>query len=131
MEDKHSNYNKRELGSLEEILAAKYLEDCGVTILEKNYRNRQGEIDLIGKDGKYLVFFEVKYRSDDRLGGALAAVDHRKQKQICKVADHYRMMHGIGEDCWIRYDVVAMENGKINWLKNAFEHIYVREKRSW
>ena len=129
METKNCIWNKRELGSRKEALAADYLKSQGVTILEQNYRNRQGEIDLIGRDGKYIVFFEVKYRKDSKLGGALSAVDFKKQKQICKVADHYRMIHGLGENVWVRYDVIAMEDGRIHWVKNAFEHIYVRERR--
>ena len=56
--------NTREKGAAYEQIAAQYLQKHGITIVERNYRNRRGEIDLIGKDGDYTVFIEVKYRKD-------------------------------------------------------------------
>ena len=61
--EKHS-YNKRQVGTEKETLAAEYLEKKGYFIIEKNYRVRQGEIDLIARDGVCIVFVEVKYRED-------------------------------------------------------------------
>ena len=95
-------------------------------IKERNYRNRQGEIDIIGYHEGYLVFAEVKYRSGKEKGYAVEAVDYRKQKQICKVADYYRYIHKLGDNTAVRYDVVAVQEAKVEWLKNAFPHIYVR-----
>ena len=60
--------NKRETGTRKEELAADFLTRRGVKILERNFRCRQGEIDLIGMDGQYLVFVEVKYRKTARNG---------------------------------------------------------------
>ena len=116
--------NTRKKGMEYERAAAGYLQRCGVRTLEYNYRNRRGEIDLIGKDGEYTVFFEVKYRKDDKKGSPAQAVHFTKQKTICKVADYYRMMHGMGEFAAVRYDVVAIEGENITWYKNAFVHIY-------
>lgn len=116
--------NTRKKGAEYEEVAAKYLQDRGVRILERNYRNRRGEIDLIGQDGEYTVFFEVKYRKDDEKGSPAEAVNYTKQRTICRVADYYRMTHGMGEFSAIRYDVVAIEGSDITWYKNAFEHIY-------
>ena len=56
--------NNRQIGSIKEALAAAYLKQNNVEILETNFRSRCGEIDLIGRDGNYIVFFEVKYRKD-------------------------------------------------------------------
>ena len=67
--------NTRKKGMEYERAAAGYLQRCGVRILEYNYRNRRGEIDLIGKDGEYTVFFEVKYRKDCLLYTSDAADD--------------------------------------------------------
>ena len=79
-------------------------------ILERNFRRgRNGEIDIIGRDGKYLVFVEVKYRSGDEKGNAAEAVTTAKQRTICRVADYYRYLHHYGEDTWVRYDVVAIQ----------------------
>ncbi len=116
--------NTREKGALYEQAAIDYLQRQGVAILEHNYRNRRGEIDLIGRDGEYTVFFEVKYRRDNAKGYPVEAVDYSKQRKICKVADYYRMVHGIGDFAPVRYDVVAICGSEIVWYQNAFEHIY-------
>ncbi|MCM1183162.1 MAG: YraN family protein [Roseburia sp.] len=117
--------NKREIGAAYEERAAEYLLAHGVRLLEQNYRTRSGEIDLIGRDGEYLVFFEVKYRRTDGRGAPAEAVDYRKQRTICRVADYYRMTHRIGDAEAVRYDVVAICGEELTWYRNAFEHIYV------
>ncbi len=116
--------NKRQTGTQWETQAAEYLIQNGMRIAEKNFRCRQGEIDLIGYHEGYLVFVEVKYRSTFGSGYALAAVDYRKQCRICKVADYYRYSRGLGEDISVRYDVIGIQNGNIEWIQNAFPHIY-------
>lgn len=115
--------NKRKTGTIAESRAAAYLSEKGVRIVEKNFRNRHGEIDLIGHHDGYLVFFEVKYRSSNRNGYPEAAVNYYKQKQICQVATYYRCIHQIELQTPIRYDVVAIEGEQIRWYQNAFEHI--------
>lgn len=96
--------NRRQTGSEYEQKAAQYLQANGVHVLELNYRNRKGEIDLIAHDGDYLVFVEVKYRKDTCKGAPEEAVNYRKRQNICRVADYYRMTHGIGEFTPIRYE---------------------------
>lgn len=118
--------NKRKIGQEKEQKAAEYLKKNGMEILEVNYRNRTGEIDIIGMHQGFLVFVEVKYRKNADKGYAIEAVDFRKQRQICKVANFYRMMHGVGDFMPIRYDVVGIEGEKITWILNAFNHIYSR-----
>lgn len=116
--------NKRQLGADKEQLAAEYLTARGMNILERNFRNRQGEIDIIGRHGQYLVFVEVKFRSGTDMGMAVEAVGIRKQRQICKVADYYRMMHHLGDNTAVRYDVLAIQGEDIQWIQNAFPHTY-------
>ena len=116
--------NNRATGADREKQAAEYLTKRGMRITEHNYRNQNGEIDLIGYHGDYLVFVEVKYRRDLQKGFAAEAVDMRKQRRICKVADYYRYSHGIGERTRVRYDVVAIQGEEINWFQNAFPHVY-------
>ena len=116
--------NKRKKGEEYEKKAVKYLQDKGVQILNTNFRNRVGEIDIICRDYEYLVFAEVKYRKNDSKGTPEEAVNYRKQKNICKVADYYRMTHKIGEFEPVRYDVIAICGEEIIWHKNAFYHIY-------
>ncbi len=116
--------NTRKKGAEFEQIAIEYLQRQGVEIMEHNYRNRRGEIDLIGRDGEYTVFFEVKYRKDSSRGYPGEAVGYGKQRVICKVADYYRMIHHIGDFTPVRYDVVAICGEEITWYQNAFEHIY-------
>jgi len=119
--------NKRSVGTGYESLAIMYLRDNGAEIIDTNYRNRSGEIDIIAKDGKYLCFIEVKYRSSDRFGGPEAAVNIAKQRRICRVARYYLYSNGYDLDTPVRYDVLSL-SGKdkaitFKWLKNAFDHM--------
>jgi putative endonuclease len=114
--------NTRSTGSAWEKQASEYLEAHGMRIRERNYRNRHGEVDLIGTHEGYLVFVEVKYRSGASKGYAAEAVDYRKQCRICKVADYYRFVHRLGDAVSVRYDVVAVQENHIEWIKNAFPH---------
>ena len=79
----------RELGRIGEQAAAELLQMEGYEILERNYRCQAGEIDLIARDGRYLVFVEVKYRSDEKAGDPSEAVNWYKQKKICQTASWY------------------------------------------
>lgn len=114
--------NNRETGSKYERLAGEYLEQKGYEILEYNYRCKTGEIDIIAKDGAYLVFCEVKYRSDDRKGHPSEAVDLSKQRIISKCALYYMTVNGI-EDVPCRFDVVSIEGEMIVLYQNAFDYI--------
>lgn len=116
--------NTRKKGAEKEKLAAEYLEQQGMRIVERNFRSKRGEIDLIGYDGGFLVFVEVKYRADSGKGTALEAVTPHKQRQICRVADFYRFTHGMGENTAVRYDVIAVQGEEVLWLRNAFPHVY-------
>lgn len=116
--------NKRETGADREALAAEYLTARGMHIKIRNFRCRQGEIDIIGYHNGYLVFVEVKYRRTKEYGSAAEAVGFRKQYKICRAADYYRYLHRQGDDWPVRYDVVAVQGTEISWIQNAFPHIY-------
>ena len=109
--------NKRKVGAFYEEIAADYLVSQGVMILERNYRNWLGEIDLIGMtaDG-WLIFVEVKYRSSERSGSPLAAVNGRKQLVISKVAVEYLKNHYRSMDVRCRFDAVS------------YTHLYLDQK---
>ena len=115
--------NKREVGASHEKLAGAYLETQGYLILEYNFRSRRSEIDIVARDGEYLVFVEVKYRSDERNGDPLEAVDVRKQKRICQAARYYLMIHHLNMDTPCRFDVAAVRGQKVELVKNAFYYI--------
>lgn len=126
--------NKREAGDYYETLACDYLRENGLEIIQKNFRCRQGEIDIIARDGKYLVFTEVKFRKGNRFGTAEAAVDYKKQNVISRVSDFYRKRFGISDDTCQRFDVVALdldddEALHIRWHKNAF--LYVPKRNTF
>jgi putative endonuclease len=97
-----------------------YLKEQGYVILEKNFRCRMGEIDLIAREGSYLVFVEVKYRSNASLGDPLEAVDRRKQATIRKVASWYLMKKGLSDRVPCRFDVVGILGKEITLIRNAF-----------
>ena len=114
--------NKRRTGGCYEAAAAAYLEKQGLVILRRNYRCRSGEIDLIARDGRYLVFIEVKYRRDKSCGHPAEAVTPRKQRTISKVASYYLLTHGCGMDTPCRFDVAAVSGDGVELIKNAFEY---------
>ena len=105
-----------------EALAAEYLRKKRYAILASNYRCKFGEIDLIARDGRTLVFVEVKYRRSRAYGNPAEAVDGRKQHTICRVSDYYRMTHGISEDQPCRFDVAAIEGDEVCLIRNAFPY---------
>lgn len=115
--------NTREIGAQKEQQVCAYLLSVGIDIKEQNFRCRQGEVDIIGYDGEYLVFFEVKYRSNTKKGCAAEAVGYSKQKKMCRVADYYRMIHGCTDDTPIRFDVIAIDGEETTWIKNAFYYM--------
>ena len=105
---------------LAEQQACDYLLRQGLRLVEKNYRCRHGEIDLIMKDGAHTVFVEVRYRQHSGYGGALASVDHRKRKKLSATALHYLQAKASRDPA--RFDVVAISGGDlIDWVPNAFE----------
>lgn len=114
--------NTRKVGARYEAQAAVFLEKQGYRILEKNYRCRIGEIDLVACDGAYLVFVEVKYRKNNKKGGAAAAVSAAKQKTISRVADYYMKVHGIYADQSVRFDVVAFDGEEMELIRDAFAY---------
>ena len=98
------------------------MEYRGAYIKERNFRCRMGEIDLIIRDGRYLAFVEVKYRRTEECGWAAEAVDARKQRVISRVAQFYLHRYGYPEDTPCRFDVVAIDGERIQWIKNAFDY---------
>ena len=115
--------NKRETGSAYENRAAEYLAANGMRIKERNYRNRSGEIDLIARDGEYLVFVEVKTRQEGALVSGFAAVDAGKQTRVRKAAVQYWQAHPT--ELQPRFDVIEVTlsaaGAKIEHLENAFD----------
>jgi len=115
--------NRRSLGDRGEDLAAAALKKQGYKILERNYRTPLGEIDLIARHRRMLVFIEVKTRASDRFGAGQDAVHHGKQARLRKLADYYLKQKRLGEVA-VRFDVVGILWGEgkpqIEIIQNAF-----------
>lgn len=113
----------RERGNAAEGVALAHLQAAGLTLLERNYRTPGrggGEIDLILREPNgTLVFVEVRARSGASHGGAAASVGAVKQRRIVLAARHYLLRHASPPPC--RFDVVAIEGGRIDWLRGAFD----------
>lgn len=110
-------------GKIGEDLACEELARRGYEILARRYRRRGGEIDIVARDGRTLVFVEVKSRDGRAFGAAAEAVTLRKQRTIAALALDYMARHHVHE-CPCRFDVVSvlLENGstKIEVFTNAF-----------
>ncbi|MCQ2492223.1 MAG: YraN family protein [Lachnospiraceae bacterium] len=120
--------NNRKTGTHYETLVAKVLKKHGYQILEINFRNRIGEVDLIAVDGSNLVFVEVKYRKTVRMGAPEEAVTRNKQRIICRVADYYILTHPEVAHLQMRFDVAAIDGKHLTIYKNAFEYQW---RKSW
>ena len=117
--------DKQSLGQFGEEQAARYLRRRFYTILERNFRCRFGEIDLIAKRGGYLVFVEVKLRRDDGHGEAKEFVTAQKQQRVMAAAQMWLSQHETALQP--RFDVIEVyaprgEDGpvKVNHIANAF-----------
>ena len=114
---------RKKTGSLGESAAAAFLTGKGVHILQKNYRCRYGEIDLIGLDGSVYLVVEVKTRTSSARGEPAEAVDYRKQRKICLTFDFYRMKERLDDYTPVRFDIIEIDRyGRCHWIKNAFEY---------
>ena len=113
--------NNIEKGRLGEEIALKYIISKGGTIVEKNYRTKMGEIDLIAKMNGELVFIEVKSRSNINYGYPCEAVNYKKKRKIINVAKYY-ILDNYLEDISVRFDVIEiyLTDKKINHIVNAF-----------
>ena len=114
------------IGSLAEEQAREYLLSQGLKLRDCNYRSRMGEIDLIMHDGDYLVFVEVRARSSNAFGGAVASVTYSKRQKLIKTALLYLSVNKLHDTQPIRFDVLGMEGvpPRITWVKNAFGSDY-------
>lgn len=110
------------IGKYGEQIALEYLIENDFVILETNYRNKIGEVDIIVYDKDILVFVEVKTRMGNHFGHAYESVDSRKQKKIANTALMYLQKNKL-HDVQVRFDVIEVypvEKEIINHFKNAF-----------
>lgn len=104
-------------GDAGEQQALQHLQQAGLTLVQRSYLCKGGEIDLIMQDRTSLVFVEVRTRASAQFGGALASVTPAKQRRMVHAAQVY--LKSLRTEPACRFDLVAIENGKINWLQNV------------
>jgi putative endonuclease len=113
--------NQNNAGLKAEKLAATFLTERGLKLIAQNYHCRFGEIDLIMKDGKTLVFIEVRLRSNTQFGDAGSSITPQKQQKLILTAQHYLQQH---TETACRFDAILMNKANlqnIEWVRNAFE----------
>ncbi|MBF8277107.1 MAG: hypothetical protein HW390_2180 [Candidatus Brocadiaceae bacterium] len=116
---------KKAIGAEGERVAVRFLKKKGYKILQRNYRNKGGEIDIICYDHGCIVFVEVKTRFSNAYGAPELAVNEAKRRQIIKTASHYTAQKKI-EGVDLRFDVVSIFHSPdakcptITLFKNAF-----------
>lgn len=105
-----------------ETQALEYLTQNGLHLIQKNYRSRMGEIDLIMQDQEILVFIEVKARSSTQFGTGLIQVHWSKQQKIIKTASIYIQHFNMHNVAAMRFDVISFDGVPpvITWVKDAF-----------
>jgi putative endonuclease len=105
--------------------ALRFLTRSGLTLIDKNVRYAAGELDLIMRDGEQIVFVEVKFRTNNTFGGALASVTGRKQQRLKKAALLWLQKHNLLHSHSCRFDLVAIniqtKQLHYDWLKNIFQ----------
>ncbi|MDH4047771.1 MAG: YraN family protein [Gammaproteobacteria bacterium] len=111
-----------------EQLALDHLGRNGLRLLQRNFRCRHGEIDLIMLDRAVIVFVEVRFRKRSGFASAAASVDSRKQGKLCRAAGQYLRRHPQYQNTAVRFDVVAFDGPtqqdfKLQWLQDAFRPI--------
>lgn len=113
-------HSSRMEGYCWEQRAAEFLEQKGFRIAARNFYSYYGEVDIVARDGRYLVFVEVKYRKNRRSGSPLEAVDSRKQQRICKTAAYYCLKYGYGTETPVRFDVIGITEEGMVHIEDAF-----------
>jgi len=113
------------VGAAAEQIAVEYLRAQGLEILERNFLRRLGEIDIIARDGDVLVITEVRMRSSDRFGGAVASVGFRKQTRLIRTASLLLQQRRELAKLRVRFDVITVagvgrETTKVEWIRHAF-----------
>ena len=125
-----SKLNTNAIGQNAEDLALQFLQSKGMSLIEKNYRCKAGEIDLVMQHNKTeLVFVEVRYRKHTNFGSGAESVDSRKQQKILKTAEHFLQSNPKHAALPCRIDVISItaarktndQQPEIDWIPNAIQ----------
>jgi putative endonuclease len=113
--------DRRQTGLRAENSACAFLESRGFTIVARNFLRRVGEIDVAARDGDLLLIVEVRTRSSERYGGAAASIGPAKQRHIAGTAALLLQQRPELRRCRVRFDVIVVRDGSIDWIRHAFE----------
>lgn len=112
---------RQDIGRWAEDQAKIFLVQQGLTLRDRNYRCKSGEIDLIMQDKQSLVFVEVRSRNNTDFGSALESVTQTKQRRLIRAAQHYLQKQRLLDKLPCRFDVVSVDRTRdIKWIPNAF-----------
>lgn len=104
----------------ERVLAT--ARERGLTCLARNFHCRQGELDLVLREGEELIVAEVRYRGRDDFGNPAASVNYRKRRRIIAATRYFLVKHPEHADRAIRFDVIGIGPGeRLEWLEAAFD----------
>jgi putative endonuclease len=117
--DRLRRTTRQHTGDAAEDAALAHLRKQGLQLVERNFRCRGGEIDLVMRDGATVVFVEVRARASDSHGGAAASVTPAKQRRLILAAQTWLQAQPDTPPC--RFDVVTLDGGRMQWLRNAIE----------
>jgi putative endonuclease len=106
-------------GAAAEDAALYYLVDHGLQYIERNFRCKMGEIDLIMKDGNTIVFVEVRLRQNSNYHSGAESITRSKIRRLLRTAELYLMLHPTVDESEYRFDVISM-GSSIDWIKHAF-----------
>jgi len=113
--------DRRQTGTLAENSATAFLESQGFTIVARNFQQRVGEIDVVARAGELLVIAEVRTRASDRFGGAAASISRGKQRRVAATAALFLQRRPELRHCRVRFDVIIVRDGRVEWLRHAFQ----------
>jgi putative endonuclease len=116
-----SALSTRSLGQLHENRALAHLQAAGLTLVERNYTAKVGEIDLILSEADTLVFVEVRFRSAGSFVDGLSTVGDSKRKRFIKAVKYYLLTHPKDAMRVLRFDVISLSSQDLDWHKNAFD----------
>lgn len=112
-------------GTAAERVAEAYLRDQGLRCIERNYRCKLGEIDLVMADGEVLVFVEIRYRAGSDFGSPIETIDAGKRRRVLRTAQHFLQANSRRREPQCRFDVIGVSGQppattSVTWIKDAF-----------
>jgi putative endonuclease len=118
--------DRAELGRAAEDIAAEHLRQQGLEVVTRNFRRRNGEIDIVARAGEVLAIVEVRTRSSELFGGAAASIDGWKRHKIIRATEQLLQQQRELARLRVRFDVIVVHgaggaNPRVEWIKHAFD----------